>query len=174
MAESELDSKLFTAMQTGEPLKGYKKTILGRVFCTVLNPFDGKPEGIILFGNPNSNDPSTMVYVWNNAQDVYFRRINKKALETGTIIECKVPEMVKDIIPEPYAAATDEELDVILKSPYMSLLAALNKCKSDVVLNRFLNRARVLEKSEKIIKVIEGRISETQFGEVVSKIEYEK
>ena len=48
----DMSADVFSAMQTDKPHAVYKKTILGKVFVTVLNPFDESPEGILLQGNP--------------------------------------------------------------------------------------------------------------------------
>lgn len=162
MSKIAMDAQTFGLMQTGKPLKTYKKTILGQVYCSVLNSFSNEPEGILLSGDPTKNDPLSMFDIWNDMQDAYFRRANKKNLEMGVIIAFERPDSVQELEPEPFATATDEEIDEILTSKYYTILSALNKCTNTIILNRFLQRARVLEKSEKIIKSITSRISELQ------------
>ena len=162
----KLDSSVYSQMQTGQPLKSYKKTILGKVNCIVLNPFNNEVEGIILYGDPNKNEPSTMVDVWNEMQDVFFRRKNRVHLETGVLMPFVKPADLSEFKPEPFADATDEQIAEVLGSRYLALLASVNKCTTEAVLNRFLQKARQLEKSEKIINVIQARLSEVQSGEL--------
>lgn len=162
----KMDSTIFSQMQTGEPYKTYKKTILGKVSCTVLNPFNNEVEGIILFGDPRKNEPDTMIDVWNEMQDVFFKRKNKWHLETGVLIPFTRPSIAEEIKPEPYADASDEQLVELLNSRYLSLISAVNKCTTEPVLFRLIDMARKLEKSEKIINVLNARLAEIQSGEV--------
>jgi hypothetical protein len=115
-----------------------------------------------LYGDPKKGEESTMVDVWNDVQDLFFKRTNKRSLETGMIIEVARKEDSSILNPEPYATASDEEIDSILKQKYYTILSALNKCTNTTVLTRFLERARLLEKSEKIINTIISRISEIE------------
>jgi hypothetical protein len=162
MKTETLDLEMYAAMQTGKPVRTYKKTILGQVYCTILDPFNNEPKGILLYGDPKKGEESTMVDVWNDVQDLFFKRTNKRSLETGMIIEVARKEDSSILNPEPYATASDEEIDSILKQKYYTILSALNKCTNTTVLTRFLERARLLEKSEKIINTIISRISEIE------------
>jgi hypothetical protein len=165
----KMDSEIYSQMQTGKPLKTYKKTILGKVSCTVLNPFNNEVEGIILHGDPRKNDVNSMIDVWNEMQDVFFRRKNKVHLEKGVLIPFVKPENIEELKPEPFADASDEQLVEILNSRYLSLLSSLNKCTTEAVLFRLIDKARELEKSEKIINTLNARLAEIQSGEIDAK-----
>jgi hypothetical protein len=164
MKTESIDLSMYAAMQVGKPVKTYKKTILGQVYCTILDPFSNEPKGILLTGDPKRNEESTMIDVWNEIQDLFFRRTNKRSLETGMIIESARKEDSAILKPEPYATASDAELDEVLQQKYYTILSALNKCTNTTVLTRFLERARAIEKSEKIINTIISRISEIESG----------
>lgn len=158
----DMNMEVFAAMQTGQPVRTYKKTIVGQVYCSTLDPFTNEPKGLLLSGDPTKDEESSMVDVWTDVQDVFFRKMNKRSLETGMIIEYKRKVDILELQPEPYATASDEEIDEILNSKYYSLLSAINKITNETVLYRFLERARLLEKSEKIITAIDAKISELQ------------
>ena len=152
------DSFVFSAMQTGIPFKSYRKTILGKVYVTVLNPFSNQPEGLLLEGD--AADQKSVIDVWTEKDDIFFRRMNKVHFDEGAIIEFKkdtnaVPERTIE-------AFTDEELKGVINQKYLALLATLNKTDKEAVLYRMLTIAQSMEKSEKIIKIIESRLAEVQ------------
>ena len=160
----ELNVETFAAMQTNKPIRTYKKTILGKAYCTVLDPFNNSPVGMLLSGDPTKDEESSMVDMWTDVQDTFFRRMNKKALETGTIIEYQRKGDAFELHPEPYATSSDDEIDAVINGKYYSFLSALGKITSQTVASRFLGRARAIDKSEKIINAIEARLSELESG----------
>lgn len=155
-------SEVFSAMQTGKPFKSYIKTILGKVCVTVWNTFKEEPENIILEGDPKKTESGTSVDVWSDKEDLFFRNMNRNHFQTGTIIE--FTHLTEPAAPR-IEDATDEELKVILNKKFLGLQADLNKIESIPVMYRLLNLARDLDKSEKITKVLEGRLSELQIQE---------
>ena len=164
---------VFSAMQEGEPLARYKKTILGQVHVVVLNPFSEEPEGLILKGDPNkaSELDSQIVEVWSDKADAFFKRMNRAHFEAGrlAVLESKPEE------PKSPNELTDEEVDKILNSKFLTLKSKLNSFTSEAPVFRLLNRARELEKSEKLIKHIEKRLQDLQLESygVTSKSEDE-
>jgi hypothetical protein len=160
--EKVLDSSTFSLMQTGEPYKSYIKTILAKVYVTVLNPFSNEPEGRILSGNPRAKDENSIIDTWNEKEDVFFKRMNKRHLESGTVIVYRrLPEVV-EVSPN---EVTDEEITTLLNSKFLALQNKVNKMTSVAPVFRVLTIAKELEKSEKIIKFLEGKISELQLKE---------
>jgi hypothetical protein len=154
------DYDTYAAMQDGEPLKRYTKTILGKVHVVVLNPFTEEPEGVILEGRPDhANDfPSMVVELWTSKQVVFFEKMNKKHLNAGRLTAIdKVPE----IKPSPNLM-TDEEIEHILGSKFLVLKNRLKKLTDTAPVFRLLNKARELDVSEKYIKHIEERLTELQ------------
>jgi hypothetical protein len=152
------DSAIFSAMQAGNPYATYRKTILAKVYINILNPFSGNPEGIILYGDPK-NDESGRIDTWSEKEDLFLRRMNKNHFARGTLlkIERETPVEVRTI--EQYS---DAELAELLRLKYYSLQRQLSEIESAPVLMRLIAIARDEEKSEKIIKTLEARLSEVE------------
>ncbi len=155
------DLQVYSAMQTGKPYKSYKKTILGKVQVIVLNPFSQESSAILLEGEEGS--PDAILDVWSEKEDAFFKRMNRRALETGRIISFTHKEE------EPLAVNTpeqmsDEEVKDLIKKPFLSLRSILEKTESEAFVYRILKAARDAEKSEKFISAIEARLGEIQSG----------
>jgi len=155
------DFEVFSAMQEGTPLKRYIKTILGKVYVTVLNPFSGEPEGVILQGDPRkaSELEKIVVNIWDIKQDLFFRRMNRNHFESGNIREyglesVEPPVSVNEI--------TDEEVLDVLNKPFLALKNKLEKFTAVAPVFRLLSKAEELEKSEKILSAIRARMSELE------------
>ena len=161
MTEKVVDRRLVDAMKAGTPLKRYKKTILGKVYVTALNPFSDEPEGIILQGNPANPDEldEQVVEIWDERQDLFFRKINKKHFEAGRLIE------LAKVFEEPRSPneVSDEELDRILSLRFLAFKNRIEKFTEEAPLFRLINRARDVDKSEKIVKHLEETLSKVQY-----------
>jgi len=161
MTEKVVDRRLVDAMKAGTPLKRYKKTILGKVYVTALNPFSDEPEGIILQGNPANPDEldEQVVEIWDERQDLFFRKINKKHFEAGRLIE------LAKVFEEPRSPneVSDEELDRILGLRFLAFKNRIEKFTEEAPLFRLINRARDVDKSEKIVKHLEETLSKVQY-----------
>lgn len=153
-----LDSAIFSAMQAGNPLATYRKTILAKVFINILNPFSGNPEGIILYGDPK-NDESARIDTWSEKEDLFFRRMNKNHFTNGTLLKIERETTPEVRTVEQYS---DMELGELLRLKYYSLQSKLGEIESAPVLMRLVDIAREQEKSEKIIKTLEARLSEIE------------
>ncbi len=155
------DRNVFAAMQEGKPYKSYIKKSVGKVLVRILNPFDEKPEEVILYGNPftSSDKESMIVDVWNEKQDVYFKRMNAIHIANGMVVEYARAEATPD---KNYNALSDEEIEKILKSKFMVLKHTLEKVTTATAALRFLNLARDLDVSDKYITFIEGKLAELQ------------
>lgn len=155
---------IYSAMQEGEPLARYKKTILGKVHIVALNPFTEEPEGVILEGVPN--DPAygvtAVMELWSPKQLVFFERMNDKHIQAGRLVKMDKP--LPKVAPSPNIIS-DEEIDTLLNSKFLVLKNRLVKFTGVAPIFRVLNRARELNKSEKIIKHIEERLSQLQLAE---------
>ena len=158
--------QMFAAMQLEKPFKTYRKTVLGRVSVNYIEPFSGQPAGIILTGLPKT-DESARIDTWTEVDDGFFRKMNKRHFEVGNLLEIVRVEEVKERTIESF---TDEELTKIINSKYFTLEATLNKTESLPVLFRMVELAKELEKSEKIMKAFESRISELQAMPVVDSM----
>ena len=162
----ELNARMFSAMQTENPVKSYIKTMLGKVYVTVLNPITGEPEGLILYGNPRGKDKDKcIVDVWTETEDIFFRRINKRHFEQGHLMpfERKPEEAPKE---RSQAEYTDSELnEKILSQPFARFQSMINKIELQAVLMRLITLAKEQDKSDRIIKIIEARLSTLQEDE---------
>jgi len=159
MQGSPINSEVFSQMQSGVPVASFKKTILGQVGVHVLNPWTGQPEDRILKGDPKTNDEGCIVDLWSKAEEMYFTRANKRHFETGNLMRFEKGQMVKE---KSVNEITDGEIVNILNDRFFVLQAKLNTFTSPAPVHRFLNAAREMEKSEKIIQHIEARLSELE------------
>lgn len=155
-------NEYFEAMTAGKPYKTYKKTILGKVYVHVLSMLTGTPtpEGIILEGDPRKNDPNSMIDIWSKMEDYFFRKMNKRHLADRVIVEFSKKDEVKK--EKTVDDMTDEELKAVIVKPFYSIKAILDKTNSIATLFTIRNLAEELEKSEKVMKAIDSRISEVQ------------
>jgi len=159
-----MDVSTYGLMQTNKPIKSYIKTILGQVFVNVLNPFTDSIEGRILSGDPKKHSNGTIIDIWSEKEDVYLRNANQRHFEEGTIIPY-IREDREQTEEEHLNTLNDEEIEVLLTSKFFTLSNAVNKMTAVAPIYRTLEMAKEMEKSEKIIKFLEGRISELQMKE---------
>ena len=162
--EIQARNDMLAAMKGGKPFKSYKKTILGKVFVEVWDNFHNGPVGLLLTGDPKKDDVDCIYHAWTEDNDVYFRRVghNKRHLEQGTVVPIKWVEKEVEASPE---TASDEEIAALVSAPFLSLQNALNKTESIPFIYRILTIAQEQDKSNKIIRAIEARLSEVQENE---------
>lgn len=150
------------AMSAEKPYKTYKKTILAKVAVKIFNPLSGKPEELIVVGNPNTNEKSCFIDVWSEMENLYLKRMNERHMREGILIpfdRAKTP--VEENINK-YNVLTDDELFELLNSPFFKLQSALNEMTSQAPVQRLITIAEQEEKSEKILNHIRGRLAELQ------------
>ncbi len=150
---------IYSAMQTGKPFKSYQKTILGKACVTTWDSFNNVPAFVILEGDPKKTEVGTVVDVWDEKEDMFFKKMNRNHFQTGVLREIVREEPVQEHRIED---STDEELLELIKGKFFSIQSQLNKIDSEAVIFRILRLARENEKSEKLIKAIEARLSEIQ------------
>lgn len=153
------DRDIYSAMQENEPLARYNKTILGKVHVIALNPFTEEPEGIILEGTDHK---TATVGLWSLKQVAFFERMNDKHIQAGRLT--KVEGLLPEAPPSPNIIS-DEEIEKLLNSKFLALKNRLIKFTDVAPVFRVLNKARELDKSEKIIKHIEEKISQLQLAD---------
>lgn len=148
----EADYSVYAAMQTGEPIARFKKTIVGKVHVVALNPFSGMPEGILLEGN----DDKSYIEIYDTKALAFFKKLNKPHFDAGRLQEMKsVPTL--QVSPN---VISDEEIDTLLTGQFMTLKHRVDKFTSTAPLLRILNRARELDKSERLINFLEKRMAD--------------
>lgn len=165
----KMDANIYSKMQTGEPYKTYKKTTLGRVAVLIINPFTGEPDEEILSGDPSKNEEGCFIHMWSDKEDAYFKRANFKHLQRGNLISIESKNINEPSKEELANVFTDDELKKLLNSRFLTLQSALNKMTSATPVYRLITFAKELEKSEKIIKVLEARVAELEGFEVESE-----
>lgn len=159
---TDLSIDTYSAMQTGVPYKIYKKVILGRVYLDVLNPFSKKPDGIILQGDPRSNEKGCFLKIWSPQEDVYLHNQNESHFTRGTIAEMEKP---MDNSVKQFGNYSEDDVAELVNSHHIKFQNELNKIDSEAFLFRILTKAKELDKSEKIIAKIEARLAEVQYSE---------
>jgi hypothetical protein len=169
---TEDNHNIYSAMQTGKPFKTYKKTVLGRVYVSAIDPFNEQPTGVMLYGDPKRNDESCFIDMWSERDDLFFKKMNKVHFSSGYIIETVRKEQT--VVETPIEQYSDEQLKAVVNYKFLALQARLNKINSDVVLYRMLDLAREMDKSEKITRVIEARLSEISSLLPTSRLEETK
>jgi hypothetical protein len=159
------EHRVFSAMQEGKPYKRYIKTVLGKVFVTILNPFSGKPEGVILAGRPQDEKSrdEIVVNVWTAKEDVFFKRMNKAHFQSGNIRE--LAEEVQVVEKASPNEISEDEIFDLLNKPFLALKNKLERFTSVAPVFRVLAKAEELEKSEKILEAIRARVAELEVQE---------
>lgn len=170
MANKDFDIDVFTAMQEGDPVASYRKTVLGKVYVTVLNVFSKEPEMVQLYGQPG--EPKSIISVWSIPEDIFFQRSNRRLLEKGSVIRVDLPkraDLPAPATPVSLEQSSDEVLRQLVNSRFKALEAALNKTGSEALVYRLLTLAQEEEKSEKIINAIKLRLTEIQNSQITEK-----
>lgn len=159
-----MNSSVYSAMQTSTPYKSYVKTVLAKLLVKVINPFSGEPEDKIIKGDPRKKDKKDcIVNIWSEMEDAFFTRVNNRHLEKGYLIPYVPKEEVeKEKSPNDFS---DEELEILLNEKFFTLTNKVNKMTSTAPIFRLLTMARDMDKSEKIVKYLEGKLSELQLKE---------
>jgi len=158
MSNAGMTNATNAVMQGGEPIRTYKKAILGKVFINVWNSFEEKPEGMLLAGKESSED--SMYDIWNEKELRFFELMNKRTLETGHVIAVDRTKIEPDVVKK--ADYTDEELEKILRDKYFTLRSFLKDVDSVPVVFRLLTIAEKIDKPAKTIDSIKDRLAELQ------------
>jgi hypothetical protein len=160
MTEQTFNPQTFAAMQLSKPFTTYKKKILGKVSVNFLSPWSGKPEGLLMEGDPEKGDDTCFYDTWSAAEDAYFTRTNKRLFDLGIIIkENRKEQETADKKIEQYS---DDELKEIVNMKYAALQKVLSETTSPAVVSRMLTLAHDMDKSERIVRALEAKLSELQ------------
>jgi hypothetical protein len=155
--------KVYEAMQEGEPLAIFRKTVLSKVVVTVLDPFSDQPIALVLSGKPNDpQNEQCYVKIYTTKQLVFFNNMNKRLLETGIVIrDDNFLKKSQTLESKPYEQYTDDELyDEILSKPYGAFAKVVAKINNPVVINRLLVLAEGTNKSHKIVELLQNKLAE--------------
>lgn len=157
-------NEIFSSMDQGKPLKSYKKTILGKLLLKVWDSLNNVQTEVVFGGDPRKGGEAVFD-VFSEREKVYFERMNVRHFDEGNLIAFTHPEKVEST-EKPFEQYSDTDLEKIVNSKYLSLTSTLNKINSVPVLFRIKTAAQESEKSDKIIKAIDARISEVQLQEL--------
>ncbi len=155
-----MEIKDYSAMQQGKPYSSFKKTILGKLFVKVLDPFSREPSNIILQGSGESG----IIDTWSIEEDLYIKRSNPVHIKNGYLIQFTRKDDV--VVEDNFNNLSDDEMIDLLSSKFLALQAKVKKMTSVAPIFRMLEIARGLEKSEKIIKYLEGELARVQLAEL--------
>jgi hypothetical protein len=159
--------EMYSSMQTGVPYKTYKKTILGKVYVSAIDPFSEQITGYLLYGDPKRGDESCFIDMWSERDDLFFRKSNRVHFEKGYLME--TVRKHEEPVETPIEQASDETLKGIINMKFLALQSKLNKIKTEAVLLRILDLAREMDKSEAIIRAIEARLTEVQELDIIKQ-----
>ncbi len=162
-----LTPEIFGAMQSKRPYRAYRKTILARVYLTILDPFTMKPTGVILQGDPRRGDKGCIVEVWSETEDLFLHRMNERQFEQGTIVKYVKPENVVE--ERTISQFSDEELKALINQKYAALQVTLSKINDIAPLVRLLDLSESEDKSERIVNSIKARLSAVQEKELTGE-----
>ncbi len=162
-----LSTKDYGVIEGKPPFATYIKSVLGKVQVRILSPYTQDKEYIILEGNPKKkNNESCVVDVWSVAEDRFFHRENQQHFDKGVLL----PYTRQEVIPteeDNVNSLSDEELKNLLSkgTPFFTLQSKVNKMTSVAPVFRLLEFAKELEKSQKIIAFLEGKVAALQIEE---------
>lgn len=149
---------VYAAMQEGkEPVARYKKSIVGQVQVSVLDPFSDKPTYLLLKGVDGDKD--SMIDLWTNKQLVFFERMNNSHIKAGRLIKTSTKQAEPVLSPN---QVSDEEIDELLSSKIAILREKVETFTETPPILRLLNRARELEKSERVVKYLEEQMAKLE------------
>lgn len=164
MTEQEISADVYSKMQVGTPIAVYKKMTLGKVEVSVINPFSGNPQNVLLVGNPNKNHPKCFIEVWSQKEEVYFDRQNANLFKGGYLEKLAEPVKPKrrDLKEKDYSKISREYIEELVTAPFMKFKKELNEIDAAAVLYRVKDIAEELERPEKTMNHIRARIVEVQ------------
>jgi hypothetical protein len=162
-----LSQKDYGVIEGKPPFATYIKSVLGKVQVRYLSPYNREKEYIILEGDPKSrNNESCIIDVWSLSEDRFFRRENQKHFEKGYLLPYTRKEVVlteEDTV----NSMSDDELKVLLQkdTKFFTLQNKVNKMTSVAPVSRLIEFAKEMEKSQKVIDFLQGKMSEIQMNE---------
>lgn len=166
MAQSQEVNIFQSVSLGGKPYKSYIKTVLGKVYVQVWDSYVKQPAGVILQGDPRRKEDSCIIDTWNEDEDIYFRRTNKRQFEVGNILAyVRVEEEKVRTIAE----YTDDELLSLINQKFFAFQHTLTTVESPSILFRMIDVAEKADKSDKITSAIKTRLSEIQISEVTNQ-----
>lgn len=158
---------VYKMMQEGKPYKSYRKTILGKLYLNTIDSFSGEKEGVILVGDFAKDKENTVIDVYDEKEDMFLHKANRRHFESGQLIPYTRPEIPTVSEDEKINSLSDDEIINLLSSKFLKLQAVVNKFTTVAPVYRMLELAKSNEHtSEKYISFLEGKVSELQLKEL--------
>lgn len=145
----------------GNALEHYVKTCRGRLAVQRIDPFTGTEETLILKGdvtNPKTREDDYMVSLFTQFDAQWFRQNNRELIEQGYIVP-HTPEISDALLVN---IITDDEITEILSKPFMALKHRLAKFTSPIPVDRFLRKAKEMNRPVGTVDFITKRLAELQ------------
>lgn len=168
---TQVDSRVFSKMQKGNPLRTYKKEIRGQLLIRILNPFNPTiVEELILQGNPGDlGNKKQFIDLWTEEEVAFFEVSNEEAIKEGRVIlwTKEVPREIEKSINN----LSDEEIEELVNSPFIKLKNTVGKMTSEAAVHRVIRKAEEVERPEKTMLFLRETLAKLQFGDPNEKME---
>jgi hypothetical protein len=161
------DMKINDAIHTTNPIASWKKTIKAKVAVWTYDSITEKPEQVILYGDGEDSQ----YHAYTDVEVTFFKRMNKKAIAQGLVIEFTPENSDLEIEYEFLANATDAQLKEFLSQSFLKMKKDLKKVTSEAVMVRLLRIATEEEKSETILNLLREKLSEIQAIPIIKEEE---
>jgi hypothetical protein len=160
IVENNVVAAIMLAQEQGEPVKVYRKAIVGRVVVRVIDPFSGERAEVLISGVPGKADPSELeISLWTPFEVKYFEQFNKGLIESGSIVPVEHRAEFKVNLSN---ALSDDQLKEVLVGPFFSLRKVIAEITSETTMQRALQLAKELNRPAKTVQEIELRLEEIQ------------
>ena len=160
IVENNVVAAIMLAQEQGEPVKVYRKAIVGKVIAKVIDPFSGERAEVLISGDPKNTDASELeVSLWTPFEVKYFEQYNKGLIEKGSLVLAQSKSEFKVNYSN---ALSDEQLVEIVSSPFFSMRKAINEITSETTIQRLLKAAKEANRPAKTVQEIELRLEEIQ------------
>ena len=149
---------------SGDVKEYYIKTCRGKLAVSVIDPFTGEENTVILKGDvtdPTEDRSEYRVSLYTDVDLAWFKQQNHKLIARGLLVP-DTPEVREEQLVN---VITDDQIEDILSQPFFSLKNKIDKFTSPVPVERFLRAANQMNKAVGTIKVIEERLAELQEAE---------
>lgn len=163
----EMDYRMISLMAEDKPLAVYRKAkgILGKVEVKVFNSLTQQIEKVMLEGNPSDlNCDTCFVEIWSEKEHIFFKRANKWHLNEGYIVPYtkERPNQIQQTVNN----MTDDEMEALVKKPFLALKAAVDQMTTEAALIRIIKIAEEADKPEKTMAFLKERLALLQSGEL--------
>lgn len=153
-------AEIMRAQAEGDPLKVYRKAIVGKIIARVIDPFSGERAEVLVEGHPAKTPVADLeISLWTPLEVTYFEKFNRGIIENGSIVV--VDGKSEDII-NFSNALSDEDLERICTEPFFSLRKDIKRITSETTMQRLLATAKRINRPARTLQEIELRLEEIQ------------